>query len=125
MREFHPVTGQVTAPEKKRQARELRTDMTPEERTLWEHLRGRRLSGLKFRRQQVMAGFIVDFYCDACRLAVELDGDIHANQHDYDAERDAILTAHGITVLRIPNQEVHDQLQSVLARILAACELSR
>jgi very-short-patch-repair endonuclease len=110
--------------QKRNGGRELRRVMTPEERILWERLRSGRLRGLKFRHQQVIAGFIVDFYCDACRLAVELDGNMHAHQRDYDAERDATLAAHGIRVFRIPNREVYDQPGSVLARILAACEHS-
>lgn len=109
-------------PVKKARARELRQRMTLEERILWGRLRDRRLRGHHFRRQQVIAGFIVDFYCDAARLAIELDGDIHAQQAEYDAARDEVLAAHEIRILRIANDDIHRNLTLVLARIVAACE---
>ena len=65
------VAGQRVAPEKVAAARELRRHMTPEECILWEHLRAHRLNGLHFRRQQVIDGFVVDFYCSGCALVVE------------------------------------------------------
>ena len=68
------VIGQKVSPEKVARAEELRQDMTPTEKILWAQLRTNRLDGLHFRRQQVIAGFIVDFYCHAAGLAVELDG---------------------------------------------------
>ena len=64
---------------------------TTAEAKAWELLRNCRCLGLKFRRQQVIRGLIVDFYCAEKRLAVELDGDIHALQQEYDQQRDAVL----------------------------------
>ena len=122
MREFHPVTGQMVSAEKKALARQLRRDMTPEERMLWGRQRDRRLRGHHFRRQHVIRGFVVDFYCDAARLAVEVDGGIHADQTEYDCERDALLGAHGIRVLRISNDDVRTNLTAVLAHISVASE---
>ncbi len=116
------VRGQKVNPKKAQRAKALRRTMTPEERILWEHLRARRLNGLKFRRQQVIDGFIVDFYCHAAGVVVEVDGPVHQRQRDYDAERDRILAARGLRILRFTNQEVRERLAEVLNRIAQACE---
>jgi len=70
------VTEQKVSKEKLQRAKELRREMTPAEKILWEELRANKL-GVHFRRQQVIAGFIVDFYCHRAGLVVEVDGDIH------------------------------------------------
>ena len=80
--------------------------MTPEERMLWNHLRQNRCAGFHFRRQQVISGFIA-VYCDAARLAVELDGAFH--EPAYDAERDDALARAGLVVLRIENPELRQE----------------
>jgi very-short-patch-repair endonuclease len=72
---------------------------------------------MHWRRQQVIAGFIVDFYCAAAHLVVELDGPIHAAQADYDAARDLALAAHNVRILRFTNREVDDELDRVLMSI--------
>ena len=100
-------------------AKELRHTMTPAERILWNALRANQLHGYHFRRQQVIAGFIVDFYCHAARLAVEVDGIAHHGHEEYDAERDQILAGHGVRVLRIANVDVERRLPDVVARIAA------
>ena len=105
-------------PEKQEQARRMRQRMTPAEAVLWEHLRGSQVSGLHFRRQQVIAGFIADFYCHAARLVIECDGSAHAGREDYDADRDRILAAHGLHVLRVTNERIRADLPAVLAEIL-------
>jgi very-short-patch-repair endonuclease len=115
------VAGRRIDPAKVQRARDLRQAMTPAETRLWAALRGNRVRGLHFRRQQVIAGFIVDFYCQAAALVVEVDGAIHAAQADYDAARDAILIAQGLHVLRIPNADIARDLPGVVARIAAAC----
>jgi len=69
----------------------MRKEMTPAEAKLWACLRDRQVGGAKFRRQQVIAGFIAAFYCHEYALAIEADGPTHEAQHD--AERDAVLTA--------------------------------
>lgn len=104
-----------------RSARELRSNQTPAEQVLWEKLRGNRLNGWHFRRQQIIGGYIVDFYCHRASLAVELDGSIHASQREYDADRDQILAELGVRVLRFPNEEVITDLSMVLNKILKAC----
>ena len=78
---------------KQERARALRQTMTPAEKRLWQQLRAHRFDGMHWRRQQVIAGFIVDFYCAAAHLVVELDGPIHAAQVDYDMARDQVLAA--------------------------------
>lgn len=95
--------------------------MTPEEDILWECLRTNRLEGYHFRRQQIIAGYIVDFYCHAAGLVVEADGGIHERQVEYDTHRDETLTARGLRILRIKNAEITDNLASVLERIAAEC----
>ena len=88
------------------------------EAAAWQILRNRGLFGLKFRRQQVIAGFIVDFYCASARLALELDGGVHddPDQRAYDAARRDALASHAVRVLRLPNRDVHEQcLRDLLA----------
>lgn len=99
----------------------MRRSMTPAEKRLWAALRPNRLDGLHFRRQQIIDGFIVDFYCHAAALAVEVDGPVHDGQVEYDADRDRILQARGLHALRIRNEEVMQDRQGVLARIRAIC----
>jgi very-short-patch-repair endonuclease len=99
----------------------LRRNMTPAERILWEKLRHNCLDGLQFRRQQIIDGYIVDFYCHAKALIVEIDGDIHKQQLEYDAERDAHLISRGFHVLRFTNEDVNHGLEEVLREISEAC----
>lgn len=102
-------------------AKELRRNMTPEEKILWQHLRSNRLNGLHFRRQQIIDGFIVDFYCHAAGLVIEVDGKIHEQQIEYDLERDRILSARGFCLLRVKNEDVRNNLDEVLRWIAEAC----
>ncbi len=80
--------------------------MTGPERKLWSLLRGRRLGGLKFRRQAPIGPFIVDFFCAEKKLIVELDGASHADRGEYDRRRQVFLEKCGYRVLRIDNDEV-------------------
>ncbi|WP_448265363.1 endonuclease domain-containing protein [Nostoc sp. DSM 114159] len=106
---------------KVQRAKELRQQMTSEEKILWQHFRANRLNGLHFRRQQIINGFIADFYCHATGLVIEVDGKIHEQQAEYDAERDKVLSARGLRLLRIKNEEVRHELDKVLMRISTAC----
>jgi len=99
-------------------ARELRKNMTPAERRLWQKLRANRLEGWHFRRQQIIDGYIVDFYCHKAGLVIEVDGPIHLQQKDQDAERDAVLFARGLRVIRFTNREVMNNTNQVLQTIL-------
>ena len=115
------VVGQKIARAKAQRARELRREMTAAEARLWNELRTNKLGGLHFRRQQVIDGFIVDFYCHECGLIVEVDGDIHDLQKGYDVQRQSHLTARGFHVLRISNNEVLGHIDLVIDKILKTC----
>ena len=101
------------------QARELRNKQTPAEQIFWETVRAKRFHGLKFRRQHQIGNFIVDFYCHQHHLVIELDGSIHnqTEQQQRDQARDTYLKSLGHTVLRIPNQDILDDLKTVLNSI--------
>jgi very-short-patch-repair endonuclease len=115
------VIGQKVSQELKERARELRQNPTPAERILWERLRHNRLNGLQFRRQQIIDHYIVDLYCHLKALVVEIDGDIHDLQQDYDMERDHHLISRGFHVLRVSNDTVIGNLALVLQKISEAC----
>lgn len=102
------------------QAKELRKEQTPAEAMLWRVLRQRAVNGLKFRRQHPLDGFILDFFCPEARLCVELDGGIHDARQERDAARTEQLQARGLRVIRFRNEEVEDDLPSVLRRIARA-----
>lgn len=102
-------------------ARELRQQQTPAERMLWRALlRDRAVNGLKFRRQHPLDGFVLDFFCPEVKLCVELDGGIHDAQQERDTARTEQLEARGLLVIRFRNEEVEDDLPSVLSRIAKA-----
>ena len=105
-----------------RRAKELRRNQTPMERKLWAKLRGKQLCGLKFRRQHPIGRYIVDFCCLARKLVIEIDGDSHAFQLEYDQERTAYLEERGYTVIRFTNDQVQRQLDAVLTEIARQCE---
>lgn len=92
-------------PEKKVYARRMRKNPTEGERVLWTGLRRRQL-GYRFTRQNVIRGYIVDFYCPRWRLVVEVDGPYHEGQSKYDARRDAALAKIGILTIRFTNDDV-------------------
>jgi very-short-patch-repair endonuclease len=102
-------------------ARELRKNATDCERLLWLHLRAGRLQGYKFKRQQLLGNYIVDFVCFQTRLIVEADGGQHNEQIEYDTHRDDWLRRQGFTVLRFWNNDILTNTESVLAIILDAC----
>jgi very-short-patch-repair endonuclease len=99
--------------EKKR--RKLRNKSTPAERFLWSHLRLKQLDGLRFQRQHSINNYIVDFYCAAYQLIIELDGEVHNNPvaEDRDSKRDADLEALGFKVLRFENKMAFDNLEHI------------
>lgn len=99
-------------------ARRLRRDMTDTERKLWAKLRNRQLENVKFRRQHPLGPYVLDFYAEDHRLAVELDGSQHTPEGD--AARTAWLMARGCRVIRFWNHEVLQQLDDVLEAIRQA-----
>jgi len=92
-------------------ARRFRRAPTDAEAAAWQILRNRALHGLKFRRRQLIAGFVVDFYCPSQRLVLELDGGVHddPDQREHDLTRCQVLRRLAIRVLRVPNHAVHEQ----------------
>lgn len=110
MRRIHPLIRQ--------RARSLRQPQTPAEQTLWAFLRNAQLEGYKFRRQRPIGSYIVDFYCARRKLIVEVDGDSHAQQVDYDNERSAWLESRGYRVIRFQNSDIRMNLNAVLQSIL-------
>jgi very-short-patch-repair endonuclease len=94
-------------------ARELRKNLTEAERALWRHLRFRQFGGHKFRRQQIIGKFIVDFVCLEKRLIVEVDGGHHSKQVAYDLERDTWLKNQGFSILRFWDNQVLKEIESV------------
>ena len=95
----------------------MRRAMTPPEQRLWMELRANRLADTKFRRQKVIGQYIADFAANAPKIVIELDGDSHASQADYDAARDAFLTSEGYRIVRFANRDVLTNLDGVLTVI--------
>ncbi len=94
----------------------LRNNATDCELLLWQHLKSKQLLGLKFVRQYSIGIYILDFYCPARRLGIELDGGQHAEEKtkEYDAKRTEYLKGHGITLLRFWNTDITSNLDPVL-----------
>ena len=97
-------------------ARKMRNTQTPSEQVLWFHLRNNKL-GYKFRRQYLLYQFIVDFYCSAHKLVIEVDGPIHGQQQIHDQLRTDLLHRHGYTVLRFTNEDIQTRMDDVLQKI--------
>jgi very-short-patch-repair endonuclease len=98
-------------------ARRMRHDPTRAEDVLWERLRGRQVADAKFRRQHTIDRFVVDFYCAEACLVIEVDGPVHQETQEQDAERQAILESLGLRVIRFKNDEVLTDVGSVVKRI--------
>ena len=95
-------------------AKEMRKQMPVAEVLLWKLLLNRSIAGAKFRRQHPIGRYILDFYCDEKKLAIELDGSQHCDQREYDQQRDEFLNALGIRVLRFWNNQMLQETESVL-----------
>lgn len=98
-------------------ARQFRKEPTRSETILWQALRGKKLDGIKFRRQQPIGNFIVDFYNSVYRLVVEVDGSVHDSQIELDRERQTLLEQLGLNVLRVKSEDVEKNLPSILDAI--------
>ena len=97
-------------------AKALRTTSADAEIRFWYHLRAKRLGGLKFRRQHPIPPYIADFYCEALRLVIELDGSQH--NEDLDSARTRALERQGLAVLRFWDNQVIQETEAVLEAIL-------
>ena len=98
----------------KSRRQELRKNQTEAENTLWQAIRDRKIKNLKFYRQYSIGPYILDFFCPEIRLGIELDGEQHKNNLEYDQERKNFLKDKDIKVIRFWNNEVLDGLQDVL-----------
>ena len=102
-------------------ARQLRREMTPAEVKLWRRLQNRQLNGAHFRKQHAVGRFIVDFLCAMSKLVVEVDGDSHAVQADYDEARAQwFIQQKKYRVIRVTNDDVHHNIEGVLDTIAKA-----
>lgn len=104
-------------------AKQMRREPTPTENKAWQILRNRRLSGFKFRRQHPFGKYILDCYCPAAKVVVELDGDSHATPEGQaiDVERTRYLEVRGVLVLRFWNSEVAEERDAIVERIAEVC----
>jgi very-short-patch-repair endonuclease len=105
--------------EHKKLRQKLRKEMTPAEVRLWNILKGKQIDGRKFRRQQSLGPYIVDFYCSMESLVIELDGEVHndAKRREYDAQRQEYIQGLGIRILRFENKMVFEDIENVIATI--------
>lgn len=103
-------------PKLKDNSRALRTNMTDAEQALWHRVRRKQIRGVQFYRQKPLLSFIVDFYCPAAKLVIELDGSQHfETEHQAkDQERDEALAGFGLHVLRFDNRQVLLETDAVL-----------
>lgn len=101
-------------------AQRLRREATPAERKLWARLKAKQLNGLQFRRQHPIGPYIVDFYCAALKLAIEIDGDTHGSEEALrrDEKRSAFIASKGVRIIRFWNSDIHERLDGALADIL-------
>jgi len=99
-------------------AKQLRRELTTEERRLWYRLRIRRFAHYKFRRQHPVGNYILDFVCCEARLAIELDGGQHDEREEYDRQRTVWLNQKGWQVIRFWNNEIWHNEEGVLDEIL-------
>ena len=100
-------------------ARVLRKNMTKAEIILWSRIRSKQINGYKFRRQQPLLNYIVDFYCDELKLIIEVDGEIHSfpERISYDLKRDSILKINGYHIIHLSNLEVETEIKSAISKI--------
>jgi very-short-patch-repair endonuclease len=98
-------------------AKILRNNMTKCEKLLWEKLNLKQVCGLRFRRQHPIDFFIADFYCHEARLVIEIDGEIHNQQREYDDGRSAEMEKYFVKVIRFTNSEVENNIDNVIIKI--------
>lgn len=101
----------------------LRNRQTVAEQILWRHIKMEQLEGFKFRRQYGIGPYIVDFYCVASRLVIEVDGDSHGTEEARrnDEVRQQEIEALGLRVLRFTDEDVKERIDAVLEKIVEAC----
>ena len=104
-----------------RRARVLRSNMTKAEIILWSRLRSKQINGFKFRRQQPLLDYIVDFYCEDLKLIIEVDGEIHflSEKTNYDSKRNNMLKANGYNIIHLSNFEIETEINSTINKIIS------
>jgi very-short-patch-repair endonuclease len=115
------VRGQRVSARQVESSKQLRREMTPAEKILWKEVKANKLNGLHFRRQQIVHGYFADFYCHQHELIVEVDGEIHKLQTEYDAKREEYLIGLGFRIIRFTNEEIAKNLNGVLQKIVEVC----
>ena len=115
---MHYNTAKANSIEQKETRKQLRNNATSSEALLWKALRGRNAGGYKFRRQQGIGSYILDFYCSELRLCIELDGSSHDHKYEYDERRTAFLNEQGIKVVRFHNEVVLANVDAVAREIV-------
>ena len=105
------IRKQKINPKKLELARHFRKNPTESEDAVWQMLRNRQIKNLKWRRQQVIAGFIADFYCAELNVVLEIDGSVHDNEEvkEYDEFRTSVFASRGIRVFRLKNEDCDKQ----------------
>ena len=116
------MTKHYNRTSEKEKRRLLRQEQTASEKLVWYYLRNRRLKKCKFRRQYSIDQFVIDFYSPELKLAIEVDGDIHLQQKEYDSERQKFLESFGIKFIRITNYELLGNPNKAFEKIEQAIE---
>ncbi len=112
-----------TNPNSTDNAKALRENSTKEEQKLWKYLKAKRLGGFKFRRQEPIGKYFVDFICFETKLIIELDGGHHndAYKKEYDFKRTQFLESCGFRIVRFWNNQIDNEMEKVLNYILQEC----
>ena len=115
---MHYNSAKANDPQHKGRRKQLRKHMTSAEVALWRALRRKGAGGFKFRRQQGIGSYVLDFYCPELRLCVELDGSSHDKKYEYDVQRTAFLKQQGIKVIRYRNEQVWTNMEGIVTEIV-------
>lgn len=107
-------------------AKDLRKNQTNAEKLLWGKIRNKRLEGFRFLRQYSIGRYIADFYCSKANVVIEVDGGIHnqVENKEYDLIREEIIKANGIRIIRFHNDEIINNIDTVLKRLICFIETS-
>jgi very-short-patch-repair endonuclease len=121
---FRDILMRGSRPYETNRSRTLRKNQTSAEKRLWEKLRGRKLNGYKFVRQEPVGPYFADFLCRERALVVEVDGATHSTEEEiaHDQRRDRFLEAEGLRIVRVTNEAVFNEIDGVCETILAAIE---
>ena len=119
---MHYPNAKANIEDQKSMRKSLRNHATSAESALWRVLKSRNVNGLKFRRQQGIGPYVLDFYCAELKLCVELDGSSHDYKYEYDERRTMFLSQQGIRVIRFRNEMVWTNLDYIMSEIIAVAK---